>query len=287
MHEESLKNQLTELEERMVNSMPNGKVMLSAQDTTLSRTFSSQESVRFDGYPPLTPPEESQSVVLPSFRDLTQATNSEEVLSMAGERLLDLNCHCTRNHLEAHSRTCFYSLKSRKRRVIVGQAHLFNFLLQCKITVQYSRHAFYRDLGISPNFTLRATRAKSIALDIILNTQYEIYKATPEEVKKCLRNCLVSVRQSFLDGHAWPTDISTTGINLLHVRNSVMWTWIQLKRNSDGLHCSQHKPFRPNSGDILPIPQGTHRSGRSNKRWESVSVISLIIWLLFSSAISP
>lgn len=223
MHKKSLQNQLAELEKRMVNSMPSGKVILPAQDTALGRTFSSQDSVGFDNYPPSNSPEGSQSAVVSSICDLTQTTNTEKPLSMAGESLLDFNCHCNRNHLEAHSRTCLYSLKSRKKRVIVGQARLFNFLLQCKITVQYSRHEFYRDLGISSNFTLRATRAESIAFDIVTGTVLKMGKETPKELRKNLRNSLVSVSQSFIDGHAWPTDISTTGWNLLHVCNSPIW----------------------------------------------------------------
>ncbi|KAH6987109.1 hypothetical protein EDB80DRAFT_782491 [Ilyonectria destructans] len=217
MHEESLKNQLTELEERMVNSMPSGKVILPAQDAKLGHTSSSQDSVGLDTfYLPSKSPEKRQDAVVPSICDLTQATDGENALSMTGERLLDLKCHCTRNHLEAHSRTCFYSLKSRKKRIIVGQARLFNFLLQCKITVQYSRHAFYRDLGISTNFTLRATRTGSIAFGIIMGLQRNISWEKPKDLTKILRNCLISLRQSFIDGHAWPTDISNAGINLLH-----------------------------------------------------------------------
>lgn len=235
IHEELFRNQLVELEKRMVNWTPSGKAMVLAQDTTLGRTFSSEDSVGFNSYPASNSPEESQSALVSPICDLTQTANNEKPLHMAGERLLDLNCHCTRNHLEAHSRACFYSLKNRKRRVIVGQARLFSFLLQCKITVEYCRHMFYRDLHISPNFTLRAIREESAAFDIVERTAFGLEKAPPDEVKKRLRNSLISVRQLFMDGHAWPTDISTTGMNLLHVRNSVMWTWIQLKRNSDGL----------------------------------------------------
>lgn len=134
--------------------------------------------------------------------------------------LLNFECHCPAITSGSHINTCVYSFRGQKKRTLVGQIKVFHYILNYKIQVQFSRHTFPRDLEIYPNFTIRATRKSSPAFELLSATaleQFELSPSSAEALSRELQSCLFGIRQTFLHGKAWPTDIDSQGWNLIHV----------------------------------------------------------------------
>lgn len=135
--------------------------------------------------------------------------------------LFDSLCSCFANSPHEHESQCFRSFQHRKVHIIAGKFNFFSLLLQFRLEVHRSPSSFARDLRVYPNFSMRSTVVEynSEAFNLVYETsQLARRELTARELEKTFRDCLVGLRKLFDEGKAWPTDITTLGKSLLHVR---------------------------------------------------------------------
>lgn len=140
--------------------------------------------------------------------------------------LFDSLCSCGPDRSKNHKKSCFRSFQHKRVHIIARRFRIFSSLLHFKLEVQRDPFVFARDLKIYPNFSMRSTvRWDSEAFSLVFDTIDAIEDGlTAQELQDILRNCLVGLRKLFEDGKAWPTDITSSGENLLHVREPFQLT---------------------------------------------------------------
>lgn len=137
--------------------------------------------------------------------------------------LSDSLCSCSANRPGKHESGCFRSFQHRKVHIIAGKFNLFSLLLQFRLEVHRAPFSFARDLKVYPNFSIRSTVVGYDSEAFILVseiTDLARRELTAPELERSFRDCLVGLRKLFEEGKAWPTDITTHGESLLHVRIS-------------------------------------------------------------------
>lgn len=134
--------------------------------------------------------------------------------------LSDSLCSCSGNRPGKHESGCFRSFQHRKVHIIAGKFNLLSLLLQFRLEVHRSPFSFARDLRVYPNFSIRSTvrRSDSQAFDLVYEASQLVRRQSAPELERTFRDCLVGLRKLFDEGKAWPTDITTHGESLLHVR---------------------------------------------------------------------
>lgn len=134
--------------------------------------------------------------------------------------LFDSLCSCPMNSRGKHEKGCFRLFQHKKVHIIARKFRVFNLLLRFRLEVERAPYAFARDLKIYPNFSIRGrvswpSEAFLLTYKTILAMDNRL---TARELRKTFRDCLVKLQSLFEQGKAWPTDVSRSGKNLLHVR---------------------------------------------------------------------
>lgn len=115
-----------------------------------------------------------------------------------------------------HEAGCPVSFLDKKSRTISGNVRAFSTLFRWKVSIRYSRFHL-RDLQVQPNFTVTAINDRSPAFRLVDSLADIHLEINENEVEAKLLVVTRGLRQLFMDHKAWPTDISTTGANILHV----------------------------------------------------------------------
>lgn len=153
-------------------------------------------------------------------RNATQKRTSIQAKHQSSA-LSDSLCSCSANRPGKHESGCFRSFQHRKVHIIAGKFNLFSLLLQFRLEVHRAPFSFARDLRVYPKFSMRSTVRlfDSEAFILVNETSYSPRRErTALEIERTFRDCLVGLRKLFEEGKAWPTDITTDGESLLHVR---------------------------------------------------------------------
>lgn len=186
---------------------------LSNLERSIQKRFSSLEKSWSNFNKDRAIPRSASSEALTPEKTIRQTT-------LESPALFDSLCSCSINDVAKHEKGCFRSFQHKKVHVIARKFRVFNLLLHLRLEVERAPYAFSRDLKIYPNFSLRSTvewpsEAFSLTYKTILTMERRL---TARELQKIFRDCLVGLQNLFNQGKAWPTDITTTGSNLLHVR---------------------------------------------------------------------
>lgn len=134
--------------------------------------------------------------------------------------LFDSLCSCSTNYRGKHERGCFRLFQHKTVHTIAREFRVFNLLLCFRLEVERAPHAFVRDFKVYPNFSVRGRVAwTSEAFLLTYKTVLKMERGLAAcELRKTFRDCLVKLQILFEEGKAWPTDVTRTGKNLLHVR---------------------------------------------------------------------
>lgn len=160
----------------------------------------------------------------------TQLTSSWNTTVSSEPGLLGSCCSCKpllRNphqypgsaHQPRHNKGCALSFLNKEIRDIKGEIRVFNHLFRWKVSIQYSRSAFFRDLQVQPNFTARAVVASdSPSFGIMVRLMMGSHCcSSSQELQDSLSSALIELRLLFAERKAWPTDMDVFDRNLLHV----------------------------------------------------------------------
>lgn len=139
-------------------------------------------------------------------------------LGNRGERstLVDLPCSCPVHPSGArHRDACPWAFLRRTEHSLRGKLKIFNYLIRFEVAVGYSRRCFFRDLHVYPNFTMCAICPDDApAFRLLLNVHHN-KKAADLRVE--LGTVLIQLRNLFMEGRAWPTDVDENGRSLFQV----------------------------------------------------------------------
>lgn len=170
---------------------------------------------------------EEQWSIMKKYRNIPQSAPGEvlagEVITPAKletPALFDSLCSCSTNYRGKHERGCFRLFQHKKVHTIAREFRVFNLLLCFRLEVERAPHAFARDFKVYPNFSVRGRVAwPSEAFLLTYKTVLKMERGLAAcELRKTFRDCLVKLQILFEEGKAWPTDVTRTGKNLLHVR---------------------------------------------------------------------
>lgn len=217
--EESLQKQLRQLEKSIRTSLQSNQTIEPNQDIESEHTSLNQ--VGFEAPHRLRHPlaQGNPSEILgPAFRGGGYAPPERKTNCSSQSLLPDFEYCCVAGSAKTHTKTCIYSFRNKTRRTLAGKIKVYNYIFTYKIMLQFPQHSFPRDFEVYPNFTVRATCQSSPAFELVARCSERVRQAvTMEELRNDLKSCLINVRQCFLDGRAWPTDVTPFGMNLLHV----------------------------------------------------------------------
>lgn len=116
-----------------------------------------------------------------------------------------------------HEEGCPASFLNKRSQTISGEIRFLSTLFRWKVRIRYSQF-FMRDLQVHPNFKVTAIVPRSPAFELVDNSLQEITgEMTRMQVEEKLLALSKGLRELFMNRKAWPTDISPTDQNLLHV----------------------------------------------------------------------
>lgn len=141
-------------------------------------------------------------------------------------------CLCPFVEKRGHESGCRLAFSNRKYIERRGSLRFFNYVIQFKVAIVYSRRSRLLDVEVRPNFTLRAICSQEspafrlflgVADKLLSPQKYAIVK--PEQIAAELSRCLLNLQKLFNEGKAWPTDSLLSGSSLLHVGHPTTPGW--------------------------------------------------------------
>ena len=135
-------------------------------------------------------------------------------------------CRCKITASRAHEATCIYSFREQKGFIYAGSWRFLSLWCRYRIVVQYHQHAVARSFRVCPNINLKLVRESTPAHDIVHHSLRRLgpaARSSMNEARSLLQECLINVRQTFIDRKSCPSELSWLGFTLLDVR-ALGWT---------------------------------------------------------------
>ncbi|OTB15090.1 hypothetical protein K445DRAFT_12372 [Daldinia sp. EC12] len=158
-----------------------------------------------------------------NYRWVRRSVREKMNLGMSEQNIFDSLCTCpkipTRRSTKEHQDGCIYALKRRESWSFNRKFRVFRRVITIACRFEYARMNWARDWRVYPNMTVRMTVPwGSPAFEVIYDASFLFgKKETIQETEELFRDCLIQIKEIFINGEGWPTDVEEGGFNLIHV----------------------------------------------------------------------